>query len=296
MSKPIFKDDDKEVYLPKHVIIGIGNDNTFTFIDENANQSIATNDRRSPHEIFDNPNGTEFVKIEVKRTNVKSGDTSFQVGQYWYNVVLDKPCTDRIGRVTKEWFKGIANFDKIWDKFNIYKNKSGVLDLVVANIKNLISLDDQTSFFKDFKEMKDMQTMDKIEDIQKALIRPFYAVKTIIDMYTSRDDKYGKAVKNYFINDAGRFGFPNIYGDKSHIIASLQLMFDISSRCKTCFKDSKTADQVLKHVRERTFFIQDKKQNDAIEMFENKIKSFNYVNFTEPVVFIKRLTQHTQGV
>ena len=295
MSKPIiFKEDDKEVYLPKHVIIGIGNDNTFTFIDENSNQSINTNDRRSPHEILDNPNGTEFVKIEVKRTNVKSGDTSFQVGQYWYNVVLDRPCTDRIERVTKEWFKGVANFDKIWDKFNIYKNKSGVLDIVIANIKNLISLEDQTSFFKDFKEMKDMQTMDKVEDIQKALIRPFYAVKTIIDMYTGRDDKYGKLVKNYFINDAGRFGFPNINGDKSHIIASLQLIFDISSRCKNCLKNSAIIDPVLKHVRERTFFLEDKKQNDAIEIFERTIKNANYTSFTEPVVFIKSLTQLTE--
>lgn len=290
MSKPIFKEDknaDNEVYLPKHVIIGIGTDNTFTFIDETTAGNVVTNDNRTPHEILDNPNGTKFLKIEVKRTNVQAGETSFQVGQYWYNIVLEKKCTDNIERVTKEWFKGIANFDKIFEKFIIYKNTTGVHDLVIANLKNLQKLGDQTSFYQDFKEMKDMQTMDKVEDIQKALIKPFFAIKSIIDMYTGRYDKYGKLIDNYFINDSGRFGFPNIKGDKSHIIASLQLLFDINTRCDKCFEESNknTINEILRHVRERTFFVEPNATNDVIEKFENSIKIYSTI--TDPEVFLR---------
>jgi hypothetical protein len=290
MSKPIFKEDknaDNEVYLPKHVIIGIGTDNTFTFIDETTAGNVVTNDNRTPHEILDNPNGTKFLKIEVKRTNVQAGETSFQVGQYWYNIVLEKKCTDNIERVTKEWFKGIANFDKIFEKFVIYKNTTGVHDLVIANLKNLQKLGDQTSFYQDFKEMKDMQTMDKVEDIQKALIKPFFAIKSIIDMYTGRYDKYGKLIDNYFINDSGRFGFPNIKGDKSHIIASLQLLFDINTRCDKCFEESNknTINEILRHVRERTFFVEPNATNDVIEKFENSIKIYSAI--TDPEVFLR---------
>jgi hypothetical protein len=262
--------------LRKYVIIGVENDGNFTYYD--GDKDLGKTDSRTPQEILSSQTTeeTKHVKIEVIRSAIEQKD-SFKVGNYWYTLVLDKTCKlDPAFRVTKDWFTNVNDYDKI---FNIFKPYDAQIDIkisVIENLKFLARLDkSQTTFYKDFPEVEPVPHMSDIGEMQKKLLIPFFAIKSVLDMSRYRIEEETKVkVDNYFINYVGRFGFPNIRGDASHIIASLQMLYDISSRCNNCIKDPKIPTTVLPHIRDRHFYLKDGEQDKQIYDFDNIIKPY----------------------
>ena len=273
--------------LRKYVIIGVENDGNFTYYD--GDKDLGKTDSRTPQEILSSQTTeeTKHVKIEVIRSAIEQKD-SFKVGNYWYTLVLDKTCKlDPAFRVTKDWFTNVNDYDKI---FNIFKPYDAQIDIkisVIENLKFLARLDkSQTTFYKDFPEVEPVPHMSDIGEMQKKLLIPFFAIKSVLDMSRYRIEEETKVkVDNYFINYVGRFGFPNIRGDASHIIASLQMLYDISSRCNNCIREQNIPQNILPHIRDRHFYLKDGEQDKQIYDFDNIIKRYK-TNTADAISFL----------
>ena len=93
-------------------------------------------------------------------------------------------------------------------------------------------------------------------------------------------------IEGYFVNGRQRYGYPNIMGDKSHIISALQLLFDVDKYCPGCILEVRKEDmkQLHRHITLRNFFLREGEAEENIMDFENAVKpdsglsSFDYLN------------------
>lgn len=264
----------------------------------------------TPYEVIENTidnstESTQYVKIKVQKSPTKPIGAStdrnpyFELNKNWYTLLLDQFANpiETSGVVEKTWFTDYGLEQDpfiIFKRFRFYNN-----DMIVQNIRFLIDLPATESNF--FTKFPDLETnkIASLPDIQKSLVKPFFAIKTVLDMRQNRkklDDKgqpvidkaTGKPIiiEGYFVNGRQRYGYPNITGDLSHIISALQLLFDVVMYCPDCILAARKDDmkQLHRHITLRNFFLREDESEQNIMDFENAVKndsgllSFNYLN------------------
>ena len=284
-SKYIMSAEDTEINKNiKYLVVGIDN-TTGSFIYISGDDKItdtATKDY-APYDVIENAVGPsneniQYVKIKVQKSPIKPVVTdknpSFELNKNWYTLILDQfvNTIETSGVVDKTWF---ADYGLEKSPFDIFK-RFVYTNLVEMNLKYLLNLSQEDSdFMKVFPDV-DTNKNGTLEQIQISLVKPFFAVKTILDMKSSKDELInGKqtTVQGYFVNGRDRYGYPNILGDKSHIISALQLLYDIRLYCEECLLDNDSSlMQLHQHVKNRTYFLRQGEPDLNIMDFENKIK------------------------
>jgi hypothetical protein len=282
----------------KYVIVGIDNQTgSINYIKEDSDTIVdSANKERPPYSIFEEPSNSDsitYVKFKVKKSSTppiqNSNDRTpyFELNKSWYTLLLDQHVSPRetSGIVTKEWFG--TGLDK--DPFSIFKRRFYNTELVLKNLKYLFNLPPEDSNFnKVFPEI-DQSKDGSFEEIQQALIRPFFAIKTFLDMKSSRPvtNDRGESVELFFTSGRQRYGYPNINGDKSKIISVLQMLYDTRNRCPECV--SHDLDKLLTHIYAQHYFLKKDENEDNIGDFENDVnkllgftfdaKAFNILDF-----------------
>jgi hypothetical protein len=265
----------------------------------------------TPYEVIENTidnstESTQHVKIKVLKSPTKpiSGSTDrnpyFELNKNWYTLLLDQYVNpiETSGVIDKTWFTDYGLEQDpfiIFKRFRFYNN-----DMIVQNIRFLIDLPaTESNFFTKFPDLE-ANKIASLPDIQKSLVKPFFAIKTVLDMRQNRkklDDKgqpvidkaTGKPtiIEGYFVNGRQRYGYPNITGDLSHIISALQLLFDVVLYCPDCIITTTPVSEELKelhrHITLRKFFLGEDESEQNIMDFYEKVK--NDVE-TDPFTFL----------
>lgn len=252
----------------------------------------------TPYEVIENTidnstESTQHVKIKVLKSPTKpiSGSTDrnpyFELNKNWYTLLLDQYVNpiETSGVIDKTWFTDYGLEQDpfiIFKRFRFYNN-----DMIVQNIRFLIDLPaTESNFFTKFPDLE-ANKIASLPDIQKSLVKPFFAIKTVLDMRQNRkklDDKgqpvidkaTGKPtiIEGYFVNGRQRYGYPNITGDLSHIISALQLLFDVVLYCPDCIIDAYKPDlnELHRHITLRKFFLGEDESEQNIMDFHEKVK------------------------
>jgi len=277
----------------KYIIIGIDpTSGSYVYEQKTQNEAAVTNDdvTSNPYDLLkvQNPANKKFVKIKVQQSSIEPIGSneqrpSFKLNEKWYTLVLDEKVDhadiDPVASfVTSEWFYETSGSEDPFDAFRYFYNH----DLVVKNVKYLFRLPDSASnfntVFADFKNA--IVRGSPLNDIRKELAKPYFAVKTILDMNTSiirKIDTGESMVNNYFINlPPQRYGYPNIKGDKSNIITGLHMLYDIQGYLT--YNASIIAANLIyiqtihKHIKDRTYFLNKKSYlEDGINNFESDV-------------------------
>lgn len=252
----------------------------------------------TPYEVIENTidnstESTQHVKIKVLKSPTKpiSGSTDrnpyFELNKNWYTLLLDQYVNpiETSGVIDKTWFTDYGLEQDpfiIFKRFRFYNN-----DMIVQNIRFLIDLPaTESNFFTKFPDLE-ANKIASLPDIQKSLVKPFFAIKTVLDMRQNRkklDDKgqpvidkaTGKPtiIEGYFVNGRQRYGYPNITGDLSHIISALQLLFDVVLYCPDCTITAFSEDlkELHRHITLRKFFLGEDESEQNIMDFYEKVK------------------------
>lgn len=253
----------------------------------------------TPYEVIENTidnstESTQHVKIKVQKSPTKpiSGSTDrnpyFELNKNWYTLLLDQYVNpiETSGVIDKTWFTDYGLEQDpfiIFKRFRFYNN-----DMIVQNIRFLIDLPaTESNFFTKFPDLE-ANKIASLPDIQKSLVKPFFAIKTVLDMRQNRkklDDKgqpvidkaTGKPtiIEGYFVNGRQRYGYPNITGDLSHIISALQLLFDVVLYCPDCTITAFSGDlkELHRHITLRKFFLGEDESEQNIMDFYEKVKN-----------------------
>lgn len=304
----------------KYLIIGIDNKTgSLTYVvNDNKNIVDSASKNYPPYEVIENTidNSSEdmqYVKIKVQKSPMKpmNGPTDrtpyFELNKNWYTLLLDEFVNpiETSGMIDKTWFTDYGLEQDpfiIFKRFKFYNN-----DIIIQNIKYLIDLpSSESNFYQKFPDLE-ANKIASLPDIQKSLVSPFFAIKSVLDMRQNRkkldekgqpiiDRATGKPViiEGYFINGRDRYGYPNIMGDKSHFISALQLMFDIILYCPTCIKEGARMElsTLHQHITLRNYFLHEGDVENNIMDFEQNVKgdfelgltAFNYLNkFLDPM-------------
>jgi len=286
----------------KYIIIKI-DPHTGSFIYENTIVDQASADAisddvpigKTPYETLNETHEQlKNIKIKVKRLAAKptvDEKYTFELDNKWYTLLLNERVVGGIEPyVTKDWFSDTTFAKNPFDAYIIFDTH----DDVVKNIKYLYRLGslnqcDFNTKFVNFVKVAVTNAGSGIDEIQKSLVAPYFAVKTVIDMMVTKKDENGTEFPNYYINSLGfngsRYGYPNITGDKSHIIAGLQLLYDITGFCNNCVKTANAGSikDLHQHVKFRTYFL--KNRSEQIGQFNEKIKGFSA--YTTPYAFLQ---------
>ena len=277
----------------KYIIIGIDpTSGSYVYEQKTQNEAAVTNDdvTSNPYDLLkvQNPANKKFVKIKVQQSSIEPIGSneqrpSFKLNEKWYTLVLDEKVDhadiDPVASfVTSEWFYETSGSEDPFDAFRYFYNH----DLVVKNVKYLFRLPDSASnfntVFADFKNA--IVRGSPLNDIRKELAKPYFAVKTILDMNTSiirKIDTGESMVNNYFINlPPQRYGYPNIKGDKSNIITGLHMLYDIQGYLtyNASIIDANLIyiQTIHKHIKDRTYFLNKKSYlEDGINNFESDV-------------------------
>jgi hypothetical protein len=264
----------------------------------------------TPYEVIENTidnstESTQHVKIKVLKSPTKpiSGSTDrnpyFELNKNWYTLLLDQYVNpiETSGVIDKTWFTDYGLEQDpfiIFKRFRFYNN-----DMIVQNIRFLIDLPaTESNFFTKFPDLE-ANKIASLPDIQKSLVKPFFAIKTVLDMRQNRkklDDKgqpvidkaTGKPtiIEGYFVNGRQRYGYPNITGDLSHIISALQLLFDVVLYSPDCIIDNvkPALKQLHGHITLRKFFLgEDESEQNIMDFYENvknyvELDAFTFLN------------------
>ena len=273
----------------KYIVVSIDNKTgSFNYIvgDDSTKYIDSASNSNPPLKIIedsiDNPNeNMQYIKIKVKKSSsqpIQDSDAKtpyFELNKQWYTLLLnDYVNTNDLQVVDYKWF---ANYGSERDPFVIFKRFYN-MDLVVKNMKYLFNLSPEDSNFNTkFPEINDNMN-GNFDAIQIALKKPFFAIKTVLDMQSKIDkiDKEtntSKTVPQFFVSGRDRYGYPNINGDKSHIIAALQLLYDVRMYCPDCIdykKDTEYLNSLHQHMKFRNFFLHENDNDDThILDFEN---------------------------
>jgi len=264
----------------------------------------------SPYEVINTTidsasESTQYVKIKVQKSPTKPIGAStdrnpyFELNKNWYTLLLDQFVNpiETSGVVDKTWFTDYGLEQDpfiIFKRFRFYNN-----DMIVQNIRFLIDLPaTESNFFTKFPKLEENK-IASLPQIQESLVKPFFAIKTVLDMRQNRkklDDKgqpvidkaTGKPIiiEGYFVNGRQRYGYPNITGDLSHIISALQLLFDVVMYCPDCILAARKDDmkQLHRHITLRNFFLREDENAENIMDFEHAVNtdsalpSFDYLS------------------
>jgi hypothetical protein len=296
----------------KYLVVGIDNKTGSLSYVVGDNPKIVDTASNSylPYDVIENSidNSSEsmqYVKIKVQKSPTKpigqptDRNPYFELNKNWYTLLLDQYVNpiETSGVIDKKWFTDYGLEQDpfiIFKRFRFYNN-----DMIVQNIKYLVDLPaTESNFYQKFPELEENK-IATLPEIQKSLVKPFFAIKTVLDMRQNRkklDDKgqpvidkaTGKPtiVEGYFVNHRERYGYPNIMGDKSHIISALQLLFDVVMYCPDCILAARKDDmkQLHRHITLRNFFLREGEIDENIMDFENAVKndselpSFDYLN------------------
>jgi hypothetical protein len=296
----------------KYLVVGIDNKTGSLSYVVGDNSKIVDTASNSylPYDVIENSidNSSEsmqYVKIKVQKSPTKpigqptDRNPYFELNKNWYTLLLDQYVNpiETSGVIDKKWFTDYGLEQDpfiIFKRFRFYNN-----DMIVQNIKYLVDLPaTESNFYQKFPELEENK-IATLPEIQKSLVKPFFAIKTVLDMRQNRkklDDKgqpvidkaTGKPtiVEGYFVNHRERYGYPNIMGDKSHIISALQLLFDVVMYCPDCILAARKDDmkQLHRHITLRNFFLREGEIDENIMDFENAVKndselpSFDYLN------------------
>ena len=273
----------------KYIVVSIDNKTgSFNYIvgDDSTKYIDSASNSNPPLKIIedsiDNPNeNMQYIKIKVKKSSsqpIQDSDAKtpyFELNKQWYTLLLnDYVNTNDLQVVDYKWF---ANYGSERDPFVIFKRFYN-MDLVVKNMKYLFNLSPEDSNFNTkFPEINDNMN-GNFDAIQNALKKPFFAIKTVLDMQSKidkidKETKTSKTVPQFFVSGRDRYGYPNINGDKSHIIAALQLLYDVRMYCPDCIdykKDTEYLNSLHQHMKFRNFFLHEKDNDDTnILDFEN---------------------------
>ena len=276
----------------KYLVIGIDHQTgSLNYIVGDDDKYIDTANKSVPpfnvlQDMGEKPNeNMQYVKIKVQKSTSKPVAEStekqpyFELNNAWYTLILDEAVNqiETSGVVDKKWFGNYALENDPFDIFsNVFYNKK----LIIQNIKYLFNLP-QSDFNKEFPEINDHKN-DPLHIIEQSLVKPFFAIKTVIDMKSSKKviqpDKTEKIVENYFIIGRDRYGYPNIKGDKSYAIAALQMLYDVRMYCPGCITESEDDEKLLKklhqHITLRTYFLHESDADANILDFDNDLRTF----------------------
>jgi len=314
------------VVQTKYIIIGIDpTSGSYVYEQITPNEAAVTNDDviTNPYDMLkdQSPASKKFVKIKVQQSLIEPIESneqrpSFKLNDKWYTLVLDEKVNhadlDPVGEfVTSEWFHDSTGAEDPFDAFRYFYNH----DMVVKNIKYLFRLPDNASNFnKVFVNLKNAIVKGStINDIRKELAKPYFAVKTVLDMNMNMIKKLDNGedvTENYFINlNTQRYGYPNINGDKSNIITGLHMLYDIQGYLtyKKCLKPTflppagskpkelGPIEALHEHIKGRKYFLKnDKLLDDDIGRFEGDIGRIRLTDPTEsPYHFLEEVCDPT---
>ena len=282
----------------KYLVVGIDNQSgslTYILGDDKKYIDSATKDI-SPYNVLQNVAQTpqenmQYVRVKVQKSATRpitaSTDTRpyFELNQNWYTLLLDEHVTplETSGVIDKNWF---GDYGLTQDPFSFFNRRIYNKELIVQNIKYLFNLPPgESNFNEKFPEVEASKTAATLKEIQDSLVRPFFAIKTVLDMQ-ARDNTLPKDAPPYFVNGRDRYGYPNIMGDKSHIISALQLLYDVRLYCPECIKDntSGTLKQLLNHITYRNYFLHKDDVTENIMDFETALQNAGIVTSTTAVV------------
>jgi hypothetical protein len=281
----------------KYLVVGIDNQSgslTYILGDDKKYIDSATKDN-SPYNVLRDVAQTpqenmQYVRVKVQKSATRpitaSTDTRpyFELNQNWYTLLLDEHVTplETSGVIDKNWF---GDYGLTQDPFSFFNRRIYNKELIVQNIKYLFNLPPgESNFNEKFPEVEASKTAATLKEIQDSLVRPFFAIKTVLDMQ-ARDNTLPKDAPPYFVNGRDRYGYPNIMGDKSHIISALQLLYDVRLYCPECIKDtSGTLKQLLNHITYRNYFLHKDDVTENIMDFETALLSAGIVTSTTAVV------------
>jgi hypothetical protein len=272
-----------------------------TIVDQKAADAISDDVPfgKTPYETLNETHQQQkSIKIKVKRLTGEptiKEDFTFELDKKWYTLLLKEKINneDTVEYVTKDWFGDTSLDENPFDAYMIFSNHEDI----VKNIKYLYKMGSLkkcnfNEMFKDFVEKSVTTKNSTLEIIQKSLSRPYFAIKTVLDMKMVKKDENDndKPLLNYYIDylgtDGSRFGYPNISGDKSHIIAGLQLLYDITGFCTDCLSDSDgKITKILEHVKFRNYFL--KSRSSQIGAFDSAVEKFK--SFTTPYAFLQNV-------
>lgn len=287
----------------KYVIVGIDNQTgSINYIKEDSDTIVdSANKDTTPYSIFNeqsNSDSITYVKFKVKKSSTQPIQNSnnqtpyFELNKSWYTLLLDQHVTPRetTGIVTSDWF-GNAGLEQ--DPFSIFKGRFYNTELVLKNLKYLFNLSKEDCNFNTVFPEIDRSKDGSFEEIVDALKRPFFAIKTFLDMESSREatNRLGQEVTVYFTSGRKRYGYPNINGDKSAIISGLQMLYDVRNRCPDCVNTdgNDTLVKLLTHIFAQHYFLKKDENEDSIGDFDRDVdslvspkfdaKTFNILDF-----------------
>ncbi len=286
-STPIPKGDNV-----KYLVVGIDNKTgSINYITDDSDKIIDSAKDSTPFEVLDessdpssssNTDDVKFVKIKVIKSLTQPINNStdqrpyFELNKVWYTLILDAPVDPRetSGVVTSKWF-GDYVLEK--DPFSIFKRFYN-WDLVVKNLKYLFNLPSDESNFNEVFSAIEQSKNGTFEEIQRALIKPFFAIKTVLDMGLKRDAKSIESnqtvlVNGYFINGQERYGYPNISGDKSNIITALQMLYDVRLISPDCISRPEI-QKMHAHIKFRNYFLRKNESPESIGDFDTDATDF----------------------
>jgi hypothetical protein len=273
----------------------------------------------TPYEVIENTidnstESTQYVKIKVQKSPTKPIGAStdrnpyFELNKNWYTLLLDQFANpiETSGVVEKTWFTDYGLEQDpfiIFKRFRFYNN-----DMIVQNIRFLIDLPaTESNFFTKFPDLE-ANKIASLPDIQKSLVKPFFAIKTVLDMRQNRkklddngqpviDKATGKPIiiEGYFVNGRQRYGYPNITGDLSHIISALQLLFDVVMYCPDCTITAFSTElkELHRHITLRKFFLgEDESEQNIMDFYEKVKRDVD----TDPFTFLSGYLNTTIGV
>lgn len=278
----------------KYLVVGIDSaTGSFVYItgDDEKIKDTATREY-VPYSVIENTleptnENMQYVKIKVQKSSIKpvfnDKNPSFELNKNWYTLLLDQFVNplETSGVVDKNWF---ADYGLDKSPFDIFK-RFVYTNLVETNLKYLLNLSpEDTDFLKVFPDVETNKN-GTFEQIRTSLVKPFFAVKTVIDMWTAKEEiENGKKVlkPGFFVNYRDRYGYPNISGDKSHIISALQLLHDVRKYCDECINQTaaKNLFELLQHIKNRMYFLRKNETDLQITDFDNSVKPF--ITLTEP--------------
>jgi hypothetical protein len=300
----------------KYIIIGIDpTSGSYVYEQITPNEAAVTNDDviTNPYDMLkdQSPASKKFVKIKVQQSLIEPIESneqrpSFKLNDKWYTLVLDEKVNhadlDPLKEfVTSEWFHDSTGAEDPFDAFRYFYNH----DMVVKNIKYLFRLPDNASNFNQvFVNLKNAIVKGStINDIRKELAKPYFAVKTVLDMNMNMIKKLDNGedvTENYFINlNTQRYGYPNINGDKSNIITGLHMLYDIKGYLtyKKCLKPTflRPIEALHEHIRGRKYFLKNDKLLDTdIGRFEGDIGRIGLTDLTKsPYHFLQEVCDPT---
>jgi hypothetical protein len=277
----------------KYLVVGIDNKTgSINYITDDSDKIIDSAKDTTPYDVLEDSiepsdtNDVKFVKIKVLKslTQPISQSTNkqpyFELNKAWYTLILDAPVDPRetSGVVTSKWF---GDYVLEQDPFSVFKRFYNS-DLVIKNLKYLFNLPSGESTFNEVFPEINQSKNGSFDEIKNALIRPFFAIKTVLDMGLKRDAKsldnpnQTILVPGYFINGRSRYGYPNINGDKSSLITALQMLYDVRLISPDCIKTfgGYIITKMHAHIKFRNYFLRKNESPENIGDFDTDAKKF----------------------